>query len=389
MKKKIAILGSTGSIGKTLINIIKQDKKNFDIVLLSAEGNYKELLKQAKYFKVKNLIITNENSYKKIKKDKYTKNIKIFNNFNSFKKIFKTNVDYTMSSITGIQGLKPTIDIIKYSKKIAIANKEAIICGWNLIQKNLNKYKTQFIPVDSEHFSIWYALKNTDKKLIKNIYITASGGPFLNTPLNKLKNAKIEQAINHPNWQMGKKISIDSANLMNKIFEVIEAKNIFNIPYDRIKILIHPKSYVHAILQLKNGLTKIIAHDTTMKIPIFNTLHDNKIFFNNYSTLNTNVLNGLSFKEVDYKRFPVIKLLKILPKKNTLFETVLVSANDKLVDLFLNKIISFNSIHNELFKIMSLKEFKKLKKIYPKNIQDILKLNDYVRLKISKKVYKS
>ena len=389
MKKKIAILGSTGSIGKTLINIIKQDKKNFDIVLLSAEGNYKELLKQAKYFKVKNLIITNENSYKKIKKDKYTKNIKIFKNFNSFKKIFKTRVDYTMSSITGIQGLKPTIDIIKYSKKIAIANKEAIICGWNLIQNNLNKYKTQFIPVDSEHFSIWYALKNTDKKLIKNIYITASGGPFLNTPLNKLKNAKIKQAINHPNWQMGKKISIDSANLMNKIFEVIEAKNIFNIPYDRIKILIHPKSYVHAILQLKNGLTKIIAHDTTMKIPIFNTLHDNKIFFNNYSTLNTNVLNGLSFKEVDYKRFPVIKLLKILPKKNTLFETVLVSANDKLVDLFLNKIISFNSIHNELFKIMSLKEFKKLKKIYPKNIQDILKLNDYVRLKISKKVYKS
>ena len=182
---------------------------------------------------------------------------------------------------------------------------------------------------------------------------------------------------------------MDSANLMNKIFEVIEAKNIFNIPYDRIKILIHPKSYVHAILQLKNGLTKIIAHDTTMKIPIFNTLHDNKIFFNNYSTLNTNVLNGLSFKEVDYKRFPVIKLLKILPKKNTLFETVLVSANDKLVDLFLNKIISFNSIHKELFKIMSLKEFKKLKKIYPKNIQDILKLNDYVRLKISKKVYKS
>ena len=389
MKKKIAILGSTGSIGKTLINIIKQDKKNFDIILLSAEGNYKELLKQAKYFKVKNLIITNENSYKKIKKDKYTKNIKIFNNFNSFKKIFKTNVDYTMSSITGIQGLKPTIDIIKYSKKIAIANKEAIICGWNLIQKNLNKYKTQFIPVDSEHFSIWYALKNTDKKLIKNIYITASGGPFLNTPLNKLKNAKIEQAINHPNWQMGKKISIDSANLMNKIFEVIEAKNIFNIPYDRIKILIHPKSYVHAILQLKNGLTKIIAHDTTMKIPIFNTLHDNKIFFNNYSTLNTNVLNDLSFQEVDYKRFPVVKLLKILPKKNTLFETVLVSANDKLVDLFLNKIISFNSIHNELFKIMSLKEFKKLKKIYPKNIHDILKLNDYVRLKISKKVYKS
>ena len=135
MKKKIAILGSTGSIGKTLINIIKQDKINFEIVLLSADGNYKELLKQAKYFKVKNLIITNKNSYQKIKKDKFTKKIKIFDNFDNYKKIFKKKIDYTMSAITGIQGLQPTINIIKYSKKIAIANKESIICGWDLIEK--------------------------------------------------------------------------------------------------------------------------------------------------------------------------------------------------------------------------------------------------------------
>ena len=139
MKKKIAILGSTGSIGKTLINIIKQDRKNFEIVLLSADGNYKELLKQAKYFKVKNLIITNKESFLKIKKDKYAKNIQIFNNFNNFKRIFKKKIDYTMSSITGIQGLRPTIDIIKYSKKIAIANKESIICAWDLIEKKIKK----------------------------------------------------------------------------------------------------------------------------------------------------------------------------------------------------------------------------------------------------------
>ena len=183
MKKKIAILGSTGSIGKNLINVIKKDKKNFEIVLLSAEGNYKELLKQAKYFNVKNLIITNENSYTKIKKYTFTKNIKIFNNFDNFKKIFKTKVDYTMSSITGIQGLKPTIDIIKYSKKIAIANKESIICGWNLINKELRKNNTEFIPVDSEHFSLWYALKNIDANNIEKIYLTASGGPLYKTSL--------------------------------------------------------------------------------------------------------------------------------------------------------------------------------------------------------------
>ena len=218
MKKKVAILGSTGSIGKTLINIIKQDKKNFEIVLLSADENYKELLKQAKFFKVKNLIITNENSFNRVKKDKFSKKINIYNDFNDFRKIFKKKIDYTMSSISGIQGLKPTIEIIKYTNKIAIANKEAIICGWDLIKKDLNKYKTEFIPVDSEHFSIWYALKSIDKNLIDQIFLTASGGPFLQKTSQKLKKVNIKQAINHPNWKMGRKISIDSANLEFEFF---------------------------------------------------------------------------------------------------------------------------------------------------------------------------
>ena len=391
MKKKIAILGSTGSIGKNLINIIKKDKKNYEIVLLSADENYRELLNQARLFKVKNLIITNKSSFLKLKKSSYSKNLKIFNNFNSFKKIFKSKIDYTMSSITGIRGLQPTIEIIKYSKKIAIANKEAIICGWDLIEKNLKKYKTKFVPVDSEHFSIWYALKDTNIDQIEKIYITASGGPFLNKPIKKLKKVSIYQAIKHPNWKMGKKISIDSATLMNKIFEVIEAKNIFKIPYKKIRVLLHPKSYIHAILQFKNGITKIIAHDTTMEIPIFNSLHDNKKFYNdtNFPELNLKILNNLNFNHVDPVRYPVIKLLNILPKKNTLFETVIVSANDKLVELFLKKKISYTSIQKELLKLTNLQDFKKLKRVRPKTIKDILELNDYVRLKILKKVYKS
>ena len=175
------------------------------LVLLSADENYKELLKQAKLFKVKNLIITNKDSYKKIKEKKISNKIKIFNNFESFKKIFKKKIDYTMSSISGIEGLKPTIEIIKYTKNIAIANKEAIICGWNLISKELKKNKTNFIPVDSEHFSIWYALKGIDKKIIDKIYLTASGGPFLNYPQKKFDKIKMKQAVNHPNWKMGKK----------------------------------------------------------------------------------------------------------------------------------------------------------------------------------------
>jgi 1-deoxy-D-xylulose-5-phosphate reductoisomerase len=381
MKKKIAILGSTGSIGKTLINILKKDKKNFEIVLLSADENYKELLKQAKFFKVKNLIVTNDYSFDKIKKNKFPKKINIYNNFNNFKKIFKKKIDYTMSSISGIQGLKPTIEIVKFTKKIAIANKESIICGWDLIQKELKKNKTEFIPVDSEHFSIWYALKDIDKKLVEKIYLTASGGPFLNKPLNKLKNVSSKQAIKHPNWKMGKKISIDSATMMNKVFEIIEAKKIFNLSYKKLSILIHPKSYVHAIIKFKNGLTKIVAHDTNMKIPIFNSLYSSNNFINS-KKLNLKILNNLSFKEINYKRFSVIKIINKLPKNSSLFETILVSINDKLVELFLANKIKFTDISKKMHNILDLKELKKYKMIKPRKINDIFFLNNKIRSKI-------
>ena len=386
MKKKIAILGSTGSIGKTLINIIKQDKKNFEIVLLSADGNYKELLKQAKFFKVKNLIITNESSYNKVKKDKFSKKINIYNNFNNYRKIFRKKVDYTMSSISGIQGLKPTIEIIKFTKKIAIANKEAIICGWDLIQKELKKNKTEFIPVDSEHFSIWYALRDINKELIEKIYLTASGGPFLNKPLRKLKNVNYKQAIKHPNWKMGKKISIDSATMMNKVFEIIEAKKIFNISYKKLSILIHPKSYVHAIIKFKNGLTKIVVHDTNMKIPIFNSLYESKSLIKS-KKIDLNILNKLNLQKVDLKRFPIVKIINQLPDRSSLFETILVSINDNLVDLFLNNKIKFTDISKKMNSILALNEFKIFKKLKVKKINDIMKLNKKINDRVKKLIY--
>ena len=382
MKMKIAILGSTGAIGKTLIDIIKKDKKNFDIILLSADKNYKEILKQAKIFNVKNLIINNEKSFEELKKKKLSK-IKIFNNYNLLNNIFKKKIDYVMCAISGIDGLDPTVKIIKHTKKIAIANKEAIICGWNIIKEELKKNNTQFIPVDSEHFSLWYGMNCLRKDSIEKIYITASGGPFYNRPLKSFKNIKVLEALNHPNWKMGKKISTDSATMINKIYEVIEAKNIFNINYNKIEILVHPKSYVHAILKFTNGLTKIIVHDTTMKIPIFNT-----IFFNSSKKIKSNKidilsLNNLNLKKINSKRFPMINLLKILPEKQSLFETVIVSANDKLVELFLKKKISFLDIQKKLFKIIKKKEFLKLKNKSPNNLREISDLNKYVRFKIS------
>ena len=378
MKKKIAILGSTGSVGKSLVDIIKKDKRNFEIVLLSADENYKELLKQAKFFKVKNLIINNTKSFDKIKKDNYSKKIKIYNDFNGLKKIFTKKIDYTMSSISGIQGLKPTIEIIKYTKKIAIANKEAIICGWDLIEKRLNKYKTKFVPVDSEHFSIWYALQDIEKNLIEKIYLTASGGPFLDKSIKKLKKVNIKQVTNHPNWKMGKKISTDSATMINKVFEIIEAKKIFKISYNKLAIIIHPKSYVHAIIKFKNGLTKIVVHDTNMKIPIFNSLYSSKKNINS-KKLDFKILNNLDFRDVNPKKFPLIKLLKMLPNNTSLFETILVSINDKFVELFLRNKIKFTDISKKMNKMLNLYSFKKYKKIKPKNIEEIVKMNTKIK----------
>ena len=383
MKKKIAILGSTGSIGKILIDLIKKDKKNFDIVLLTADKNYKEILKQAKYFKVKNLIITNEKSFKELKKKKLGK-INIFNNYNSFNKIFKKRIDYVMSSISGMDGLEPTLRIINHTKKIAIANKEAIICGWHLIKKDLKKYKTTFVPVDSEHFSIFYALQNNKISNIEKIYLTASGGPLNNIPKERFKNIKISEAIKHPNWKMGKKISVDSATMMNKVFEIIEAKKIFNLDYNKLDILVHPSSYVHAIIKFKDGMIKIIAHDTNMKIPIFNSLYDNKQKSIKSDQLNIKKLNSLNLKKVDTNKFPSIKIIKRLQNKESLLETIIVLANDELVKLFLLKKLDFTDINFFLHKLINMKEIVNLSKKKPRRIETIIFIKELIKKKINK-----
>ncbi|MBD1108984.1 1-deoxy-D-xylulose-5-phosphate reductoisomerase [Pelagibacterales bacterium SAG-MED50] len=382
MKKKIAILGSTGSIGKTLIELIKKDKNNFKIVLLTADRNYKEILNQAKIFKVRNIIITNKNSYLILKKKKI-KNIKIFNNFSSLNKIFNKKIDYVMSSISGVYGLEPTINIIKYTKKIAIANKEAIICGWHLIQKEIKKFDTLFIPVDSEHFSIFYSLRGNNISNIQKIYLTASGGPLNNFPKNKFKSIKISEAINHPNWKMGKKISVDSATMMNKVFEIIEAKKIFNLKYETLDILVHPSSYIHAIAKYNDGIIDIIAHDTNMKIPIFNSLYNNENKLIKTDNLNIKKLNFLNFKKVDMNKFPSIKIIKLLKNKDSLLETLIVLANDELVNLFLLKKINFTDITVILLNLIKMKEFKKYNKKKPGNIKSIFELNNYIRKKIN------
>ena len=381
MKKKIAILGSTGSIGKSTIDILRKDKKNFDVVLLTTNNNYREILKQAKEFKARNIIINNKKHYLNSKKKLKNNKINIFNNFQSFNNKFKSKIDFSMSAISGLEGLKPTLDLIKFSKTIAIANKESIICAWNLIQQRLNKYKTKFIPVDSEHFSIWSLLDGNSSNSVEEVIITASGGPFLKLSLNKFKKIKPQIAVNHPNWKMGKKISIDSATMMNKVFEVIEAQRIFNIDINKFKILIHPKSYVHAIVKFTNGLTKILVHDTDMKIPIFNSIYGNNNKKIKSSKINLSILNNLNFIKVNSTRFPSIKILRMIPNKISLYETIMVSANDQLVSLFLDGKINFSDITRLLKKIMKMNIFMKYKKRVPKNFNELINLSKFVRLK--------
>ena len=381
MKKKIAILGSTGSIGKSTIDILRKDKKNFDVVLLTTNNNYREILKQAKEFKARNIIINNKKHFLTSKKKLRNNKINIFNNFQSFNNKFKSKIDFSMSAISGLEGLKPTLDLIKFSKTIAIANKESIICAWNLIQQRLNKYKTKFIPVDSEHFSIWSLLDGNSSNSVEEVIITASGGPFLKLSLNKFKKIKPQIAVNHPNWKMGKKISIDSATMMNKVFEVIEAQRIFNIDINKFKILIHPKSYVHAIVKFTNGLTKILVHDTDMKIPIFNSIYSKNNKKIKSSKINLSILNNLNFIKVNSTRFPSIKILRMIPNKISLYETIMVSANDQLVGLFLDGKINFSDVTRLLKKIMKMNIFMKYKKRAPKNFNELINLSKFVRLK--------
>jgi len=383
MTRKIAILGSTGSIGKSTLEILANEKKNFNIVLLTCNKNYKILFKQAKIFNVKNLIVTDLNIYKFIINSKKYRNYNIYNDFDCFKKIFKKKIYYVMSSIVGLDGLKPTFNIIKYTKNIAIANKETILCAWPLINKELKTNNVNFFPVDSEHFSIFYGSNNIPLSNIKKIYLTASGGPFYNLPIKKLKNVKLIDALKHPTWKMGKKISIDSATMVNKLFEVMEASKIFKIPYNSISILIHPSSYIHAIIKFKNGLIKLIAHDTTMRIPIFNTLFYNEDKLIKSQNLNYKILNNLNFNYPNLHRYPALKILKLLPNKCTLFDTVIVTANDELVNLFLKKVINFNDISKIILKFLNLREIKKYKRILPRDINDIITLETYIKHKIN------
>jgi 1-deoxy-D-xylulose-5-phosphate reductoisomerase len=375
MKKKVCILGSTGSIGVSSLEIISKDKENFDVILLSGNTNDKLLITQAKKFKPKYIYSNNFFFTEKIKTFCKKNKIKIVNDLNLLKKI---KFDITISAISGIAGLLPTLSIIKFSKKILIANKESIICGWKFIYRELKKNNCLFVPIDSEHFSISNLIKNKNKNSIKKIYLLASGGPFFGKEVN-LKKVTPAQAATHPNWKMGKKISIDSANLMNKILEVIEASLIFNFPISKFKIIIHPQSLIHAIIEFRNGLSSMLHHTNNMKIPIANSLYDslyvNKDMGNNFSTE-----KKLFFYNPNIRRLPSIRILRLIKVLNETGFILISVLNEILVKRFLDNKILFTDIVHKLLVILNSKTVK----IYLKNnkirhINDVFKVYNFSR----------
>ena len=376
MKKKICILGSTGSIGKSTLEIISKNRNDFDVILLSGNSNFRLLISQAKKFKPKYIYSSNFYLTKKIKYFCNKNKIIIINDLNLLKQI---KFDITIAAISGIAGLLPTLNIIKFSKKILIANKESIICGWKFINKELKKNNCSFVPIDSEHFSILNLIENKSINSIKNIFLTASGGPFFGKNIN-LKKVTPLQAIKHPNWKMGKKISIDSATLMNKILEVIEASLIFNLPINKFKIIIHPESLVHAIVQFKSGLSSMLYYKNDMKIPITNSLYKNFNNLPNKQDFDKKYFQKLSFYKPNFKKVPPLKILQSKEILNETGFTLINVVNEILVERFLKKKILFSDIVKELLNILYSKtvlNYLKNKKI--NKIDDVFSVCNFSR----------
>ena len=391
MIKFISILGSTGSVGLSTLKIIDKKKKLFRPLIFSANKNFILINKQIKKYKPEIFVIRDQNIYRKISKKYKNSSTKIYKNFAEIK--IKKISDITISAIPGIAGLQPTLNMINKSRQVLIANKESIICGWDLIKKAALKRKTKIVPVDSEHFAIFQLLKEHELRDIKKIYLTASGGPFLNINKKKLSKVKPSDALKHPKWKMGKKISIDSATLMNKIFEFIEAQKLFNIPQKKLEIIIHPNSLVHAIAELNNGITKLIYHETSMLIPLANAIFEDKLIIKDfYKTNIKKSFDNLIFQNVRDDIFPIIKIINKINKYPST-PIIINASNEILVDQFLRKKIPFLAIISIIMDILSDRNYKKYAIKKPKNLNQIFKIDSWAKnltlIKIKKKYEKN
>ena len=342
MKKNIAILGSTGSIGVQALEVIELHANLFNVEVLTANHNSSLLITQAKKFKPNAVVIVNEQKYNEVNEALKNEGIKVYAGTDSLDQIVALeSIDVVLTALVGYSGLKPTISAIKSGKKIALANKETLVVAGELITSLCVDHKSLLYPVDSEHSAIFQCLIGEENNKIEKIYLTASGGPFRGKKTEELKVVTKKQALKHPNWVMGAKITIDSATLMNKGLEVIEAKWLFDLQKDQIEVLVHPQSIIHSAVQFEDGSIKAQMGVPDMKLPIQYALGFPNRLKNNFKRFNFFDYPRLTFEKADPKTFRNLTLAYKAMNKGGNSPCVLNAANEIAVTAFLNDKIGF------------------------------------------------
>lgn len=343
MLKKISILGSTGSIGTQALEVIK-NLGNIKVEGLSTNVNIDLLEEQIKIYKPKKVAVKNEKSAY-ILKHRLNNDVEVLSGIDGLIEIATlSDIGIVLTSVVGNIGLLPTLKAIQAGKDIALANKETLVSAGKLIMSEATRCGINIYPVDSEHSAIFQSLQGNYQNKINTIYLTASGGPFRNKTLDMLKEVTVEDALNHPNWTMGKKITIDSATMMNKGLEVIEAKWLFNVELEQIKILVHPQSIIHSMVEYEDGAIIAQLGEADMKVPIQYALTYPDRIKNNFPKLNFFEKSKLEFEEANTKKFTCINLAYEAMKIGGDMPAVLNSANEAAVEMFLNNKIKFLDI---------------------------------------------
>jgi len=358
-KKGIAILGSTGSIGTQALDVIRNHKDKFEVIVLTAENNSDLLIKQAKEFKPDSVVIGNEEKYKQVFDALNNSFIKTYSGKDALNQIVDhTDIDIVLTAMVGYAGLLPTINAINAKKNIALANKETLVVAGELINKLVHKNNVQIIPVDSEHSAIFQCLVGETGNNIEKIYLTASGGPFRGKDLDYLKNVTAEQALKHPTWNMGAKISIDSASMMNKGLECIEAKWLFDLKPEQIDVVIHPQSIVHSLVQFEDGSMKAQMGLPDMKLPIQYAFSYPDRIKSNFKRFNFADYSNLTFNKADSKKFRNLAISFEAMKKGGNIPCIMNAANEIAVDAFLKNKISFLNISDIIEETINKIEYK-------------------------------
>lgn len=346
---KVGILGSTGSVGSQALDVIRKYKDKIKVQLLGASKISENLINQVKEFKPSYVYVENA-------EERSIDDTKVLVGEDGLKQAVSLDLDLFINAISGIKGILPTYLLLKYDKTLATANKEAIICLGELLK---DKYK-KILPIDSEHSAIFQILKDSNQKEVRRIILTASGGPFVNMPAEDFENITVKQALNHPTWIMGKKITIDSATLMNKGLEVIEAHYLFSMPYEKIDVLIHPESIIHGMVEFVDGTVISNMSNPDMKIPISYALFypERKFLYDNY--LDFTKIKSLNFLKPDTEKFPLLKLAVECGKKGGVYPAVLTVADEIAVNYFLEERIKFTDIHKIILETLEKFDYNKL-----------------------------